>query len=73
VNVASRLEAHGEPGRILVSDGVVERLAERFVFSPVRLVDVKGKGPTPVRFLIGRASSETVHLPSPGGARSSVE
>ncbi|MGH2674157.1 MAG: adenylate/guanylate cyclase domain-containing protein [Actinomycetota bacterium] len=56
VNLASRLEANGEPGRILVSEAVAERLAEAFEFGPPRVVDLKGKGPTPVRFLVARRS-----------------
>ena len=55
VNLASRLETHGEPGRILVSEPVHERLCERFEFSGPVVVDLKGKGPTPARFLLGRA------------------
>jgi class 3 adenylate cyclase len=54
VNLASRLEANGEPGRILVSESVVERLAGRYAFGPVTVIDVKGKGPTRARFLLGR-------------------
>jgi class 3 adenylate cyclase len=62
VNLASRLEANGEPGRILVSDAVAQRLADRYELGPPRVVDVKGKGPTPARFLLAR-------LPEPGPAR----
>lgn len=61
VNLASRLESHGRPGRILVSDGVVERLRDRYAFGRRQIVDLKGKGPTPVRFLTGRTAS-----PGPG-------
>jgi class 3 adenylate cyclase len=53
VNLASRLETHGEPGRILVSEPVHERLCDRFVFSDPMVVDLKGKGPTAARFLLG--------------------
>lgn len=58
VNLASRLEANGEPGRILVSEAVAKRLADRYEFGPPRVVDLKGKGPTPSRFLIARRSEE---------------
>jgi class 3 adenylate cyclase len=34
VNLASRLEYHGEPGQILVSDSVADQLADDFLFSP---------------------------------------
>lgn len=54
VNLASRLEENGEPGRILVAEGVAERLADRYEFGPPLVLDLKGKGPTPVRFLVAR-------------------
>jgi len=44
VNIASRMESHGEPGRILVTDAVEERLRGRFVFTARGEIDVKGKG-----------------------------
>jgi class 3 adenylate cyclase len=53
VNLASRLESHGEPGRILVSEGTAERLGDGFQLSPVVTLDLKGKGPTRARFLLG--------------------
>ncbi|HET6771095.1 MAG TPA: adenylate/guanylate cyclase domain-containing protein, partial [Actinomycetota bacterium] len=56
VNLASRLEANGEPGRVLASEAVAERLADRYEFGPPRIVDIKGKGPTPARFLLARRS-----------------
>jgi class 3 adenylate cyclase len=45
VNLASRLESHGQPGRILVSERVVGQLEARNEFGPHLLVDLKGKGP----------------------------
>ncbi len=54
VNVASRLESHGEPGRILVSAATHELLVGRYAFSEPITVELKGKGPTPARFLLGR-------------------
>lgn len=53
VNLASRLETHGEPGRILVSEPVYDRLCDRFAFSEQVVVELKGKGPTHARFLLG--------------------
>jgi class 3 adenylate cyclase len=58
VNLASRLsESHGVPGRIQVSEPVAQRLQDRYEFSEPRLVDLKGKGPTAVRFLVARRSA----------------
>jgi class 3 adenylate cyclase len=54
VNLASRLQLHGEPGQILVSEAVADRLADEFLFSPSRILDLKGKGPTRVQHLLGR-------------------
>ncbi len=54
VNVASRMESLGVPGRIHVSPAVYERLAHRYLFEPRGLIDVKGKGPMLTYFLVGR-------------------
>jgi class 3 adenylate cyclase len=56
VNLASRLEANSEPGRILVSAPTYDALKDtgRYRFSDGHVVSVKGKGPTPARFLLGR-------------------
>jgi class 3 adenylate cyclase len=55
VNLASRLESYGQPGRILVSEATAGHLEGRFRLGPEQLIDLKGKGPTPARFLLGRA------------------
>jgi len=55
VNVASRMESTGEPGRIQVTSAVEERLRDRFAMEPRGLVDIKGKGPMPTFFLLGEA------------------
>lgn len=54
VNTAARMESNGVPGEIQVSDTVHEQLGDRYRFSEVHIVNLKGKGPTPARFLIGR-------------------
>jgi adenylate cyclase len=56
VNLASRLQAAGQPGEILVSDGVAARLAMGYELGPEMVLDVKGRGPTPARQLLGRAT-----------------
>ena len=60
VNLASRLESHGEPGRILVAEATAARLAERYAFGPPQLIELKGKGPTAARFLLGRMGRESL-------------
>jgi class 3 adenylate cyclase len=52
VNLASRLEESGEPGRVLVSESTVGQLADRFEFGPARILELKGKGPTAARVLL---------------------
>jgi class 3 adenylate cyclase len=66
VNLAARLESNGEAGRILVSESVAESLGDRYEFGPPRVVDLKGKGPTQVRFLIGRLSEAPAPSASTG-------
>ena len=53
VNMASRMESSGEPGRIHIS-GTTHRLLDGgFSCEPRGLVEVKGKGPTNTWYLIG--------------------
>ena len=54
VNVASRMESHGEPGMILITEATADLLPERFRVVPQGMRDVKGKGSMPV-FSVGRA------------------
>jgi class 3 adenylate cyclase len=54
VNTAARMEANGVPDEIQVSEPVYRGLRDTFVFSDVHIVNLKGKGPTPARFLLGR-------------------
>jgi class 3 adenylate cyclase len=55
VNTASRMESHGVPDRIQVTAPVRDRLAGRYLFEERGMIDVKGKGPMPTWFLLGRA------------------
>ena len=57
VNVASRMESLGVPGRVQVTHAVEERLRGSFEFESRGLVDVKGKGPLHTFFLVGRSAS----------------
>jgi class 3 adenylate cyclase len=53
VNTASRLESHGAPGRVQVSDEVFRRLDGRFIFEPRGTIELKGRGPMSTYFLNG--------------------
>jgi class 3 adenylate cyclase len=44
VNTASRMESHGLPGRVQVSEAMRDRLAGLYRFEAREAVDVKGKG-----------------------------
>ena len=57
VNVASRMEATGEPGAIHVSEPFMIRLRDMYEFEFNGDVDVKGKGRMPTYFLKGRKFS----------------
>ena len=64
VNLASRLEEYGEAGQVLVSESTASQVAHRYDFAAPRMMDLKGKGPTPVRFLLGRRSDVPVSSPA---------
>lgn len=53
VNVASRMEATGEPNRIQVTEAIYERLKDRFEFEQRGTVEVKGKGTMRTYWLVG--------------------
>jgi class 3 adenylate cyclase len=59
VNLASRLESHGTPGRILVSEATATLLQEDYVLSEKQVIELKGRGPTPARFLLGRSEEDS--------------
>lgn len=59
VNTASRLESHGLPGRVHVSEVVYERLRDRFEFESRGVVELKGKGPMSTYFLNAPAAVAT--------------
>jgi class 3 adenylate cyclase len=54
VNTASRMESHGEAGKIHLSEDVVERLAGKgFLFEQRSVMEIKGKGMMQTYFLVG--------------------
>jgi class 3 adenylate cyclase len=58
VNLASRMESLGVPGRVQVTHAVWERLDGAFQFEARGLIEVKGKGPTPAYLLVAPAGAE---------------
>jgi len=54
VNTASRMEAHGLPGRVQVTEAVRRELGDRFDFEDRGEIEVKGKGRLRAYLLVGR-------------------
>jgi class 3 adenylate cyclase len=53
VNTASRMESHGVPGSIQVTEAVFRLLRGRYRLEARGTIDVKGKGPMPTWLLVG--------------------
>jgi adenylate cyclase len=54
VNVASRMESQGVPGKIQVTGSTYEQLNDDFCFEPWGEMLIKGKGYMPIYHLLGR-------------------
>jgi guanylate cyclase len=54
VNTASRMESHGEVGKIQVTQATYEALREEFTLEPRGRIAVKGKGEMQTWYLLGR-------------------
>lgn len=54
VNIASRMESHGQPGRIQVSEATYARLRDKYEFADRGRIEIKGKGVMATYFLEGR-------------------
>ena len=52
VNVASRLESNGVPGRAHVSSDFQRRLKQEFIFEERGAIAIKGKGEMETYFLV---------------------
>jgi class 3 adenylate cyclase len=61
VNLASRMESTGVPGRIQVTRSVYERLHETFEMEERGTVQVKGKGEIATWLLQGELTTVEVH------------
>ncbi len=51
VNIASRMESHGSPGRVHCSESVYQHLQKDFVFTDRGMMHIKGKGDMQTYFL----------------------
>ena len=63
VNLASRLQENAGAGQVLLSESTVGELSDRYEFGPPEILEVKGKGPTTVRVLLGRHSNVPIMAP----------
>jgi class 3 adenylate cyclase len=54
VNTASRMESHGLPGMIQVSQSTYEKLQGKYQFQERGVIPIKGKGQLKTYFLIGK-------------------
>jgi class 3 adenylate cyclase len=54
VNTASRMESHGIPGQIQVSNSTYEYLKDQYVFEDRGKIEIKGKGKMQTYLLIGK-------------------
>ena len=58
VSLAARLESHGAPGRVQVSDETARRLQGRFALEARGEINLKGIGPTHAWWLLAQSDSE---------------
>jgi PAS domain S-box-containing protein len=56
VNIANRMESHGIPGKIQVTEATYQRLQDRYQFERRGIVDVKGKGEMATYWLLRKNS-----------------
>ncbi|MGN6253665.1 MAG: adenylate/guanylate cyclase domain-containing protein [Solirubrobacterales bacterium] len=71
VNTASRMESHGMPGAIQVTERAYERLRDRYELRRRGTIEVKGKGPMTTYLLLGGRSRDPIEATD--GGRSAGE
>ncbi len=59
VNTASRMESHGLPGAIQVTEHAYERLRHRYELRRRGTIEIKGKDPMTTYLLIGRQDTRS--------------
>ena len=63
VNTASRMESHGLPGKIQVTERTYAALRDRYAFVERGVIDVKGRGPMRTWLLEGRLALGSPRTP----------
>jgi class 3 adenylate cyclase len=69
VNTASRMQSHGLPGRIQVTERAYEHLRDRFSFESRGPIEVKGKGVMTPYLIVGPKPVSTSTQPHPRASR----
>jgi guanylate cyclase len=64
VNTASRMESHGTPGHIQITQATYELLKDEFECEPRGTVTIKGKGDMETWYLRGRRRAATGNAPT---------
>jgi adenylate cyclase len=59
VNVASRMESHGQPGYIQVTDVTYELLKDEYILESRGTIEVKGRGKMQTYWLLDRSSNQS--------------
>lgn len=72
VNLASRMESHGLPGAIQVTDAGYQRLQDRYAFTARRIANVKGKGEMTAYLLAPAARGSRAEESTPSGVEVST-
>jgi class 3 adenylate cyclase len=62
VNLASRMESHGEPGAVQITDATHRHVAGRFRCEDRGVIDIKGRGPMHVWHVVGRRDPAVVDV-----------
>jgi class 3 adenylate cyclase len=66
VNVASRMESQGLPGRVQISEATAQRLTTEVGLEPRGTIEVRGRGPMRV-LLVSLPDEEPTNLPVSAG------
>ncbi|MEM6503034.1 MAG: adenylate/guanylate cyclase domain-containing protein [Cyanobacteria bacterium P01_C01_bin.89] len=72
VNIASRMESHGEPGQIQVTEATYQEISEQFHFKYRGEIDVKGRGQMKTYWLLERRSPASFTEQHPSGTPSTA-
>jgi class 3 adenylate cyclase/HAMP domain-containing protein len=65
VNVASRMESHGKPGYIQVTETTYNHLKGQYILEPRGAISVKGRGEMITYWLVGKKSLALANLSTP--------